>query len=299
LKILVTGGTGFVGWNIVEAAVEAGHDVTSLSRGVANQRHAYPVSSVAIDLVRPTGLEAALADVDVVIHAAGITREDAGQSFERAHVGATANLLEACKTAGVEKIIHISALGARTDSPIPYLKTKWLSEDMIEGSGMAFTIFRPSLIFGEHDRLVSHLISLLRFSPVVPILGPGDAKVQPIWVGDVCTAVLRALDDSSCDGQIFQLGGPASMSFEEIVETVRQRTGARAIAVRIPAFIAGPFVKLGEQIFDEPPLTDEQLGLLAAGGTCDPNPAAVTFGLRMRSLSDMLLDFLPKRKTRV
>jgi len=294
LRILVTGGTGFVGWHIIDAAVKAGHDVISLSRGVASQRHAYPVTSVSIDLIRPSGLVQALLDVDVVVHAAGVMREDVGQSFERAHVGATANLVEACREAGVGKIIHISALGARVDSPIPYLKTKWQAEDIIEGSGIPFTVFRPSLIFGARDRLVSHLVALLRYSPLVPVIGHNDAKVQPIWVGDVCTAVLRALSDRASDGRIFQLGGPTAMSFEQIVEAVRKSTGGRAIAIRIPGFIAGPFLKLGEQIFDEPPLTSEQLGLLAAGGTCDPDPAAVAFGLRMRSLGDSLLDYIPR-----
>jgi NADH dehydrogenase len=296
LKVLVTGGTGFVGWNIVEAGVEAGHEVVSLSRGVATRRHAYPVTSVSIDLVRPTGLVQALAGVDVVVHAAGVMCEDDGQSFERAHVGATANLVEACREAEVGKIIHISALGARTDSPVAYLKTKWQAEDVIESSGIPFTILQPSLIFGERDRLTSHLVALLRFSPLVPVLGHDDAKVQPVWVGDVCMAVLRALNDASSDGRTFQLGGPASMSFAQIVETVQKITGARAISVPIPSFIAGAFVKLGEQIFDDPPFTGQQLGLLAAGGTCDPHPAAVAFGLRMRSLGDALLDYLPRDK---
>ena len=191
--------------------------------------------------------------------------EDDGQSFERAHVGATANLVEACREAGVGKIIHISALGARTDSPVAYLKTKWQAEDVIESSGIPFTILQPSLIFGERDRLTSHLVALLRFSPLVPVLGHDDAKVQPVWVGDVCMAVLRALNDDSSDGRTFQLGGPASMSFAQIVETVQKITGARAISVPIPPFIASAFVKLGEQIFDDPPLHGATVGVTCRG----------------------------------
>jgi NADH dehydrogenase len=292
LKILITGGTGFVGSHIVAAAQAAGHDVVSLSRGQVGQSHLYPVANVAIDLVHPAELEQALESVDAVVHAAGVMREDDNQSFERAHVGATANLIDACLKVRVGKIIFISALGARIDSQIPYLRTKWQAEDIVGSSGIPFTIFRPSLIFGQNDRLVSHLVSLLRYSPLVPVFGPDGAQVQPVWVGDVATAVLRSIDDRSSDGRTFQLGGPTAMSFEQIVETVRKSSGSRALSVRVPSFITGPFLKLGKQLFDDPPMTDEQLSLLAAGGTCDPDPAAVAFGLRMRSLDDSLLDYL-------
>lgn len=283
-----------MGWHIVEAARNLDYDVVSLSRGTAAHSHAYPVANVAIDLLRPAGLAAALAGVDAVVHAAGIMREDDTQNFERAHVGATANLVDACREAGVEKIIHISALGARIDSPIPYLQTKWQAEDVIEGSGIAYTVFRPSLIFGRNDRLVSHLVSLLRYSPLVPVIGPDDLEVQPVWVGDVATAVVRAIEDRSSDGRVYQLGGPRAMSFEQIVQTVREAIGSRSLSVRVPSFITGPFLRLGEQLFNEPPMTTEQMSLLAAGGTCDPDPAAVTFGLRMRSLGDSLTDYIPR-----
>jgi NADH dehydrogenase len=291
MKILVTGGTGFVGSNIVRAAVGAGIDVVSLSRGVAGKRHGYPVTNVTIDLVRPSGLVQVLHDVDTVVHAAGILHEEDAQSFERAHVGGTANLMDACKEADIGKIVHISALGARRDSPIPYLRTKWHAEEVVESSGIPFTILRPSLMFGKGDRLVTHLIALMRYSPLVPVLGPPDARIQPVWVGDVCTAALRAINDSTTDGRTFQIGGPTTMSFGEIVDTIKRSTGHFAIKLHVPEFITAPFIKLGEQLFDEPPLTNEQLGLLAAGGKCDPHPAAVALGLRMRSLDDALQDY--------
>jgi NADH dehydrogenase len=150
------------------------------------------------------------------------------------------------------------------------------------------------LVFGPGDRLVTHLITLLRFSPLVPVIGPDNTTFQPVWIGDVCTAVLRALKDSKTDGRTFHLGGPAAMSFAQIIDAVKTGTGRRAMNVRVPSFITTPFLKLGEQIFGEPPLTSEQLGLLAAGGACDPGPAAVTFGLRMRTLADALQDYRPR-----
>ena len=291
MKILVTGGTGFVGWHIVRAAVAAGHEVVSLSRGVQRGGHVYPVRNVHIDLVRPEGLLEALAGVGGVVHAAGILREQRGQDLERAHVGATANLVEACRRAGVGKIVHMSTLGVHAKAPEAYLRSKWEAERIIETCGLSYTIFRPSLVFGSGDRVVSQLLAVCRYSPIIPLLGDTEAKVQPIWVGDVATAVLRALSDRSTDGAIYELGGPESMTIDDVVEAIKRETKRPAVPVKIPWFISGPLVRLGEQLLERPPVTEEQLALLSAGGTCDPNPAAVTFGLRMRPLADVLPEY--------
>jgi NADH dehydrogenase len=291
MRILVTGGTGFVGMRIVGEAVDAGHEVVSLSRGVQSAGHPYPISNVKIDLVRPEGLDDALRGVGTVVHAAGILREQSGQDYERAHVGATENLVAACHEAGIGKIVHLSALGARANASTPYLRTKWQAEQVVEESGIPYTILRPSLIFGAGDRFVSHLLTLVRFSPLVPVLGPEQAVVQPVWVGDVATAIVRAADDESTSGNTYELGGPASMSFNDMIERLKEASSRPVLSVHLPGFLSTSFVKLGEMLFDDPPLTIEQLGALALGGACDPNPAAVTFGLRMRSLEDVLPEY--------
>jgi uncharacterized protein YbjT (DUF2867 family) len=291
VKILVTGGTGFVGRHIVRTAATAGHEVISLSRGVQPGGHVYPIRNIRIDLVRPEGLLEALVGVGGVVHAAGILHEQRGQDLERAHVGATANLAESCRRAGVGKIVHLSALGVNPNAPEAYLRSKWEAERIIESSGLRYTIFRPSLVFGAGDRVVSQLLAVSRYSPVIPLLGDADARVQPIWVGDVATAVVRALSDKSTDGGTYELGGPESMTIADVVETIKRETKRPALPVKIPRFISGPLVKLGEQLFETPPVTEEQLALLSAGGTCDPNPAAVTFGLRMRPLADVLPEY--------
>ena len=291
MKVLVTGGTGFVGWYVVRQTSEAGHEVVSLSRGIHKGDHAYPVQNVRIDLILPEDLERVLSGVDVVVHAAGILRESEGQSFERAHVGATANLIDACKAAGVEKIIYLSALGVRANAQSNYLRTKHEAERLIEGSGLRYTIFRPSLVFGAGDRLISHLLSMVRYSPLVPVITDADIELQPIWVGDVATAVVRSLDDPATDGQAFDLGGPTTMTFQDLIDTVKRVSGRSAISVHVPAFLAEPFVRLGERLFTDPPLTEDQLVLLTAGETCDPAPAATAFGLRMRPLPDVLPEY--------
>lgn len=139
--------------------------------------------------------------------------------------------------------------------------------------------------------MVSQLLSITKYSSIVPVFGSEDLKVQPIWVGDVATAVVKAAMDPSTDGSVFELGGPHSMTIPDVIATIKRGTGSASVPVRIPAFLSGTLVKLGEQLLSHPPVTQEQLVSLAAGGTCDPNPAAVTFGLRMRSLADVLPDY--------
>jgi NADH dehydrogenase len=291
VKILVPGGTGFVGWYVVRKAAEGGHEVVSLSRGIQESAHAYPIENIRIDLVLPEDLTTVLAGVDVVVHAAGILRETAGQTFERAHVGATGNLIDACKSAGVGKIIYMSALGVRANAQTPYLRTKHEAERLVEGSGLRYTIFRPSLVFGAGDRLITHLLQIVKYSPVLPVVTDGDIRLQPIWVGDVATAVVRALDDPATDGRAFELGGPTTMTFQDLVDAVKRVSGRSAVSVRLPKFLAEPFVRLGERVFAEPRLTEDQLALLTAGETCDPAPAATAFGLRMRPLPDVLPEY--------
>jgi NADH dehydrogenase len=291
MKLLVTGGTGFVGRRLVESAVAAGHDVSSLSRGTRPRGHVYPVRNVNIDLVRPEGLTEALHGVAAVVHSAGLLREEAGQSFERAHVGATANLIEICRRAGVGKIVYLSALGANASSTNTYLRTKWEGERLVTECGVPHTIFRPSLIFGAGDRVITSLLWWVRIAPFVPVIGPEETRLQPIWVGDVATALVKAAADASTDGRVYELGGPTEMTFADLVETLRGSTGRSPFSLPLPAFLATPFVKLGELLMNDPPMTVDHLGALAVGGTCDPNPAAVTFGLRMRSLVDVLPEY--------
>ncbi len=291
MRILVTGGTGFVGSHIVREAADAGHRVICLSRGIRRTRHPRGIIVAKVDLVRPYHLERQLAGVDTVVHAVGILRQGHGQSFERVHVGGTANLVDACRRAGVGKIVYLSSLGAQLRSTNPYLHTKAEAERIVESSGIAYTIFRPSLIFGDGDRLVSHVLWLMRSSRVVPIVTRRSDPVQPIWVGDVATAVVRAITDDSSSGHCYDLGGPAPMTYAEMVDLIKERTGIAALSLPVPAQLAEPFVKLGQRLFRDPPLTSDQLELLVNGGTCDPNPAAVTFGLRMRSLSDVLPEY--------
>ncbi len=292
----MAGGTGFIGSAIVRRALEAGYRVACLSRGVQPAHHPRGVLVFKVDLVRPQGLERALAGVDVVVHAVGILREGRSQTFERVHVGGTANLLDACRRAGVAKLVYLSSLGAHLGRRNAYLRTKAEAERLIEYSGIPYTIFRPSLVFGANDRLVTHVRRLVRVARVVPILTTGHTLVQPIWVEDVATAVVRSLDDPKTNGHVYELGGPAPMTLADLVEAIKRSAGSPALSLPLPPAVGRPLGRLVQLLVDQPPLSTDQAALLASGGTCDPSPAAVTFGLRLRRVGDVLASTSPRTR---
>jgi len=132
---------------------------------------------------------------------------------------------------------------------------------------------------------------MARVSPLLPLRTAGDIVIQPIWVGDVAKALVAALSDDSTDGNIYELGGPAEMTFDSLVKTVKEAAGRSSLSIHLPEFLAAPLARLAEMLLKHPPMTAAQLSLLTASGTCDPSPAAVTFGLRMRSLVDVLSEY--------
>jgi NADH dehydrogenase len=272
--------------------MRAGHAVVSLGRGLRAPGHGYPVTNFRIDLVRPVGLDEALRGVEVVVHAAGILTQTRGQSFERTHVGGTENLIAACRRGGVHKLVYLSALGTRKNASTAYLRTKWEGEQAVEASGIPYTIFRPSLIFGVGDHLVSSLLAFLRYAPLLPSIGPEEARVQPIWVGDVATAVVRCIGDATTNGAIYNLAGPDTISLGALVDTIKAAAAPSLPRIPVPPAITGLFVRLAEQLLHDPPFSSEQFALLATTEACDPGPAAVTFGLRMRSLADVLSEYV-------
>ena len=278
MKVLVAGGTGFIGSAVVRQAVASGHRVACLSRGVHPACHPRGVVVFKVDLVRPQGLERALTGIDTVVHAVGILREGKGQSFERVHVGGTANLIDACKRAGVSKIVYLSSLGAHLNRRNTYLRTKAEAEHLIEGSGIPYTILRPSLVFGTGDRLVTHILSWMRGSRVVPILSQHGLPIQPVWVGDVATAVVRALDDPKTNGQVYDLGGPAEMTYADMVNLIREQTGIKALALPVPAILTEPLGRLGQRLFERPPLSSDQLELLVSIGRHRKQRKGTEFG---------------------
>ena len=194
-NILVLGGTGFVGRAVCERLVErsggAGGRIVVPTRRL---QHGQRVRSLpTLDLV---------AQADAVINLVAILHGSAA-AFDEVHVQLPQRLVNACRTAGVRRLVHVSALGVATDAPSNYLRSKAAGEAVLMGAGLDVTLLRPSVIFGTEDRFLNLFASLQRLAPVIPLAG-SDARFQPVWVDDVASAVVRCLDRPETIGKVYE-----------------------------------------------------------------------------------------------
>jgi NADH dehydrogenase len=232
-------------------------------------------------LVR-TGLEADIAGCDSVIHLVGIIREQpaAGVTFDRVHVQGTRNVLDAAAGAGVRRYVHMSALGSRPHARARYHQSKWAAEEAVRGSGLAWTIFRPSIIYGPGDGFVTMLARMVRRTPVVPVIGSGRQRLQPIPVEQVAEGFARALSLPATEKQTYDVGGPDAVTLVELLDLIGAALGYRRVRkAHVPLGLMRPAARLLHRLRAFP-VTPDQLLMLEEDNTCDPRPFLATFGLQ-------------------
>jgi NADH dehydrogenase len=241
-KILVLGATGFVGSSVCEKLVErsGGADgrirVGTRNRTRARHLQLLPTVEIAVgDVHDDRTLAWMLRDTEAVINLVAVLHGSQAE-FERVHVGLPQRLAEACRHAGVRRVIHVSALGAAVDAPSKYLRSKARGEAVLRGAGLDLTILRPSVIFGERDRFLNLFASLQSLFPVMPLAG-ATARFQPVWVEDVALAIARCLDDPSTAGLTIECVGPRVYTLRELVELAGRWSGSRRPVLALPALL--------------------------------------------------------------
>ena len=234
-RYAVLGGTGFIGGHLLAALADTGCKVTVLSRN-REQRRAVSVlpyvRTVSTDVYDRASLEKHLAGHDAVINLVGILNETGDATFTHAHVDLTATLIAACRQVGIRRIHQMSSLNAG-ERASKYLKTRGEAEAQVRNSGMDWTIYRPSVVYGPGDGLVFRFLKLLQMSLVLPLAQP-PAKFAPAYVGDVAQAIKRCLADRSRIGKIFELYGPDTLELVEIVRMVANTAGLRRVVLPLP-----------------------------------------------------------------
>lgn len=289
MNVLVSGGSGFVGREIVRQLVAAGHRVRVLSRGF--RRLDPSVRSVRGSVLVSGSLPEACAGCDAVVHLVGIISEIGGQTFERVHVEGTRNILAAARAAGVPRFIHMSALGTRPDAVSRYHRTKWAAEEAVRASGLDWTLFRPSLVFGPGDHFVGLFAKISRWSPVLPVMGDGRALLQPVAVDEVARCFVGALTEPRSIGGTFDLCGSERLSFDAVLDAILAATGRRRMKLHIPLPIARWQAALMEVVFPRvlrrpSPLNRDQLIMLSEDNVGDPVPAGRMFRYRPTGFRD-------------
>jgi NADH dehydrogenase len=232
-NILVLGGSGFVGRHVVAQFVRDMLSVTIPSRRRERAKHliVFPtVQVVEAEVLAPGMLERLVRGKDAVVNLVGVLHGD----FQRAHVELPRALVAACRSTGVARLLHMSALGAAPDAPSEYLRSKAAGEQLVLGAGdLDVTVFRPSVIFGPEDRFLNSFACLARFVPVLAVPCP-DARFQPVYVGDVARAMAAALDDPEAIGQAYELCGPRVYTLRELVAYASALSGHKRIVWALP-----------------------------------------------------------------
>jgi NADH dehydrogenase len=266
--ILVTGATGFVGRHVAARLAGEGEKVRCLVRDTTKAAKVLPAQAelVAGDVLQPESLAAACQGVDTIVHAAFMTanlKQHGQQTYHNVNVNGTRNLVAAAKAAGARRIVVASGLGTKPDEHDRYVQGRYAAEELVKGSGLAWSIIQPSVLFGPGAPFFTGLSDLIRQVPlVVPVAGTGKETFQPIWVEDVATCMLQQARGQH-DGQSIAVGGPAIYTYSQILDMLMGALHVRKTKLPGPK----PFVWLGaalmEAVLPHPPITRAALGLFA------------------------------------
>ncbi len=252
-SIVVLGGSGFVGRALIARWLAQGECVRVLSRSADTRARIPADAELRVgDVFDAAFLQEACAGADAVVNLVGILNErgDDGSGFRKVYVELAETMLAAMQAAGVRRLLQMSALHAG-DGESHYLKARGEAETRVRGSELDWTLFRPSVIAGPGDGLFCRFAQLLRFSPGLP-LGGADARFQPVWIGDVAEAFVRALDDSTTIGRSYDLVGPEVMTLSEIVKITAKTKGWTRFVLPLPATLGRVQAEVGEHLPGKP-----------------------------------------------
>jgi uncharacterized protein YbjT (DUF2867 family) len=227
-RVVVVGGSGFVGRHVVSRLAAAGHAVVVPTRRRESAKHLILLPTVEVveaDVYDREALGGLLTGANAVVNLVGILNESGRATFARSHVELVRTLTAACAAASVRRFLQMSALHADPAGPSQYQRSKGEAEAIVKASPLAWTIFRPSVIFGPEDSFLNLFAQLARMLPVVALASP-DARFQPVYVGDVAHCMARALTDDATAGQSYDLCGPTAYTLRELVRYVGQVSGA-------------------------------------------------------------------------
>lgn len=286
-RVFVTGGTGFVGKNIVRGIKD--HPLRLMVRN----RHDGPdepgVEHVQADVTDAASLTGKLEGCVVVVHLVGIIEETGDATFDVVIRQGTENVLAESKRAGVRHFIHMSALGAQNNPEYGYHTAKYRAEQAVMESGLPYTIFRPSVIFGPGDGFINTLAGVVRSFPVIPVVGSGKTRFQPVQVSDVADAFARAVNDpDETANRVYELGGDRPYTYEQMLDTISRELGTSKPKVKVPVglmkLVVGAFRPLPKAF--RPPVTSEQLKMLSLDNSTIDSATERLIGRKPVALED-------------
>lgn len=269
MKLFISGGTGFVGGHVTRELLHRGHTIRLL---VHRRSPELPgVEQFEADVTRLESFRTAATGCDAFINLVGIIREFPSRNitFEKLHVEATANALAAAQQAGIKRYIQMSALGTRPDAVSRYHQTKFRAEELVRSSGLEWTILRPSLIYGPRDAFINMLADQMRMAPVMPVIGSGSYRLQPIHADDVARCCALALEMPDTVGQCYELCGNDRLGYEDLLDAIAAAMGRQApFKPHIPLGIMSRIIPVMQRL-PQFPITADQLQMLVEENICD------------------------------
>jgi len=292
--VLVAGGTGFIGSRIVRRLAADGHRVIVMSRDPGRARGKVPegVEIRAGDTTDEASLGPALAGAEVVVNTVQFPNHPVenprrGYTYIRVDGEGTVRLVGAARRAGVQRFIYLSGAGTREGQTKPWFIAKLMAEKAIRESGIPYTIFRPSWVYGPEDRSLNKFATFARMLPFVPVIGSGRTRVQPLYVGDLAEAVAASLRTESAINQIYEIGGPQEVTMDEIIRTMLRVMGRRKPLLHSPAWL----MKLAAwplQFLPAPPLSPGSVDFVLMEEPVDNTLVLRDLGLTLTSLEQGL-----------
>lgn len=294
MELFIAGASGFVGGHLVEEAHSRGIKIRCLVRSerAASYLASKGVETAHGDITSAESLKGAIHEGDFVVHLVGIIQEKGKSTFQRVHVEGTANLLNEAKRAGAGHFFYQSALGADGNSWSGYLRTKAEAEESVRGSGLDFTIFRPSLIIGPWDGFTKKILQMIKLSPVIPIPGEGKTKFQPLYIKDWLKCLDAVLKEPGKYRSTFEIGGPEHLTYRDIVDCMAAAANSRKPVIPIPMGLIRLSAGLMQMMHPSPPVTSDQLRLLEQDNICDADSIEKFFNFEPVALRDALKEFI-------
>lgn len=306
--ITIFGGSGFIGRHLVRRMAEQGWRVRVAVRDT--QKAAFlkvagrvgQISLVPVSITNEQSVAAAVQGADAVVDLVGILYQRGKRSFRAIHVDGAANIAKAAAKAGVKRLVHISALGADSASPSKYAQSKAAGETAVKEAFPGATILRPSVVFGAEDGFFNLFGWMVQVFPVVPFFtntvphaeGGGGSKFQPVYVGDVVTAISQAVSIDAHAGKIYELAGPRVYDMREVLNMVNEETQRKRWIIGVPYFLA-EMKALFLQFLPNPLLTPDQVKLLKIGSVCSGTlPGLEAFGIKPTAAEGILPTYLKR-----
>ena len=301
--VTVFGGSGFVGSQVVRALAKKGLRIRVAVRQPGRGYKLRMLGDVGqIEVVQanirvPTTVARALAGAEACVNLVGVLHESGRQKFQSVHAMGAHNIAEVATAAGIRRLVHVSAIGADIDSPAKYGRTKAMGEAAVRELVPTAAIVRPSIVFGPGDGFFNMFGQLSTLSPVLPLIGGGETRFQPVFVGDVGAAVTACVLDPATEGRTFELGGPSTYSFKQLLELTCRETGRSPLLLPLP-FPLARLMGVGGDLMASfspfaPPLTSDQVEMLRADNVVSPGaPGLAELGVQATALEPILPTYL-------